>query len=290
MMIASDQLEAFSAVARLAHFSNAAKSLGLTQSALSLRIKKLEGSLASTLFVRNRGGVHLTEAGYTLLKYASLKDSLENEVLEKILGSTGNADNSEVRGTLRVGAFSSIARSIILPALTPLLQKNPKVSLQLITREMDELFGALRRSEVDFLFLDRALEEESLVSTLVGYEQNVLARPRDRAFPTNVYLDHDERDPVTLRYLATHKIKLGAKDRRMFLDDVYGLVDGVRFGLGRAVLPLHLIRDQRGIIRDPGFKPIKSPVYLHYYQQPYYSKLHAEVIQVLLKLDAFQLR
>jgi DNA-binding transcriptional LysR family regulator len=285
MIIASDQLEAFSAVARLAHFSNAAKSLGLTQSALSLRIKKLEDSLGATLFVRSRSGVSLTDAGQTLLKYASLKESLENEVLEQIMGSTGTATITELRGTLRIGAFSSIARSIILPALAPLLQKNPKISLQLITREMDELLGTLRRSEVDFLFLDRALEDESITSALVGHEQNVLARPKGRAFPANVYLDHDERDTVTLRYLASHKVKLGPKDRRMFLDDVYGLVDGVRLGLGRAVLPLHLIQSQHGITPDSDFKPVKSPVYLNYYQQPYYSKLHAEVLRVLLKFD-----
>ena len=38
-----------------------------------------------------------------------------------------------------------------------------------------------------------------------------------------------------------------ARPERRFLDDVYGLLDGVRLGYGAAVLPLHLVREERDL-------------------------------------------
>ncbi|MEQ1879263.1 MAG: hypothetical protein ABL958_21690, partial [Bdellovibrionia bacterium] len=85
-------------------------------------------------------------------------------------------------------------------------------------------------------------------------------------------------DRITLRYL---KRKSAAGLKRRYLDDVYGLLDGVRLGYGRAVLPLHLIEDQSDLqVLEPE-KVLTIPIVLHYYQQPFYSRLHQSVVEHL---------
>lgn len=56
-------LETFSKAAELSNFTGAAKGLGLTQAAVSQRIRALEKSLGKSLFDRMGGRVLLTEAG-----------------------------------------------------------------------------------------------------------------------------------------------------------------------------------------------------------------------------------
>lgn len=56
-------LRVFEAAARLENFSNAARELGLTQAAVSQRIRNLEGRLGKPLFTRLPRGVELTVEG-----------------------------------------------------------------------------------------------------------------------------------------------------------------------------------------------------------------------------------
>ena len=51
-------------------------------------------------------------------------------------------------------------------------------------------------------------------------------------------------------------------------------------GIRSAVVPEHLIEDVKGLEIVEG-KPLGVPVYLQYFKQPYYSKLHQSVVQVL---------
>jgi DNA-binding transcriptional LysR family regulator len=279
--MSSDQLEAFAVVAREAHFSKAAGTLGITQSALSLRIQKLEDFIGATLFIRGRAGVKLTDAGQELVRYSTLKSSLEADVLGKISGSD---QAHQVQGLIRVGGFSSVMRSMVLPAVSEVLHAHPKVSLKLVTRELDELPAALQRAEVDFLILDRKLDFEGVESIFLGNEVNVLAQSKAHSktknVRTDVFLDHDEQDQTTFKFFKAQSSE-PREIRRIYLDDIYGIIDGVTLGLGRAVLPKHLVEGISSIEVDLKFKAIESPVFLNYYRQPYYSRLHALVQESL---------
>jgi DNA-binding transcriptional LysR family regulator len=277
MSLSSLQLDAFVVVARERHFSNAAKVLSITQSALSLRIKNLEDELNTTLFIRNRSGVQLTETAHSLLRYCQLKDSLETELLSDLLPSHRN----EFAGIIRIGGFSSVMRSLILPAISPLLRENPKVKLHLATRELEELPSLLRRGEVDYVVLDRQLEDESLEKVPLGEEEYVLASPKKRKVPADSFLDHDENDQTTSRFFQIQSTQRSGPMHRLFLDDIYGIMDGVKQGLGRAVLPKHLVENDPALQIEKGFKSLRTPIVLHYVKRPYYSKLHQAVINFL---------
>jgi len=64
---------------------------------------------------------------------------------------------------------------------------------------------------------------------------------------------------------------------------VYGIMDGVAHGMGEAILPEHLVRHDKRLRIVSGRKPLKIPVYLQYYKQPFYAKLTTAVVERLLK-------
>lgn len=67
-----DLLKTFLEVAKLKHFGKAADRVCITQSAVSARIKLLEDTLGTTLFVRKRNQIELTTAGRKLANSAEL--------------------------------------------------------------------------------------------------------------------------------------------------------------------------------------------------------------------------
>lgn len=268
----SAQLEAFFVCAQTKNFTQAAQRLHITQSALSQRIMNLEESLETTLFIRDRSGLRLTEAGDILLRYSIVKEKIEADWLGQIRKKADGA----LSGQLRIGGYSSIMRSVVLPSLSGLLN-DQAIQLRLVTRELYELNALLKSGEIDFMLHSEPHESETFTQELLGYEKLVLIRKRGSA-DSETYLDHDERDRTTLDFL---KLKRSEKIHRHYLDDIYGIIDGVHLGFGQAVVPWQLIKEDRQIEIVKKYKPQMSPVYLIYYQQPYYSKLQLKAIELL---------
>jgi DNA-binding transcriptional LysR family regulator len=263
MSLSSLQLDAFQAVARQRSFSAAAKLLSLTQSALSQRVLKLEDELGATLFLREPAGIRLTELGERLLRYCESKGRLEEEFLA--------ADPEEIQGLLRVGSFSTLSQSVLLPILGGLMKEHPKVRLELLNAEMRDLPSLLSSGRVDFLFTNAALEKQGVESLLVGHEENVLVRPTGKS--PDIYLDHDPEDPTTIDFFRLQEKKQMPLNRS-YLDEIYTILEGVKLGLGQAVAPLHIAKGRKGIEVAPGFKPLRLPIFLSYYSQSYYTRLH----------------
>jgi len=113
MKLSQIQLEAFQEVARLGSFTKAAQHLNLTQSALSHRIKNLEDEFETALFVRQGGGIRLTELGTKLLQFCRVQSQAEEEFLLDLISK--NAKNVKFSGTLRIGGVSSAIRSLVMP-------------------------------------------------------------------------------------------------------------------------------------------------------------------------------
>lgn len=239
MRMPSLNLHAFYVAARLGHFTHASKELHITQSALSQRIAKLEQELETTLFIRDKKNLRLTESGEKLLRYCQVSEALENEFLEKLTTTT-----HEYAGSIHIGCFSSVGRSLIIPAMKPLLTKHPKLSFHLYTEEVPDLLSLLSSSAANYII---TTEENQPLNELechfLGYEENVLVKAKSA--PKNpVYLDHDKEDPTTRNYFKQNHLRFSPQQHH-YLDDVYGLIEGVKQGLGLAVLPLHLIQQEK---------------------------------------------
>ncbi|MCB0368365.1 MAG: LysR family transcriptional regulator [Bdellovibrionales bacterium] len=267
----SNQLEAFFRVAQTKNFTKASEQLHITQSALSQRILNLEEELGTTLFIRDRSGLRLTETANKLVRFCLAKNDLENDFLSTLKAS------SEYTGIVRIGGFSSVLRSVVLPALSSFLNKHMDVQLMILTKEISELYDLLKTGEVDFILTDHKYERDEFESIRLGYELNVLVESKTSK-SCDIYLDHDPSDEITIKYLRKNGIK-DNKIKRRYLDDVYGLIDGVKMGLGRAVLPIHLIKDDKSLrVVNPKMF-LQTEVYLNFFKQSYYSKLHQQTLK-----------
>jgi DNA-binding transcriptional LysR family regulator len=268
MKINSAHLEAFYSIAKTLNFTRAAEALHVTQSALSQRIAKLEEDLETTLFIRDKKSIRLTIAGEQVLRHCQVMDGVESELLSKLKNS-----GSDLVGTIRIGGFSSVTRSLLIPSLKKIMQDNPKLSIQLMTKEIRELHQLLKSAEVDYILTSEASNSPDIESIFLGYEANVLVKSK-KLKATDVFLDHDENDPVTKWYCSQTKANFKISQMR-YLDDVYGLIDGVKNEYGIAVLPLHLIKDEKDLDIIDKNRILKVPIYLQFFSQPYYRKTHS---------------
>ena len=276
MSLPAHQLDAFHAVAETGGFSRAAKRLGVTQPALSQRIQQLEAELKRRLFVRSPTGVTVTDAGARLLRYCEVQRALESEVLDDL--AVEKPGDTKLSGTVRVAAFSSIARSCILPAIALVFRDNPRLIADVSVREMGELEGLLGQGSSELVLLDHVAMRPDVEHVVLGQEELVLVESRHPHARDDVYLDHDPEDTTTLEFLGKNGVKTNYV-RRSFFDDVYGVLDAAALGFGRAVVPRHLLVGAyaESLFVVPDMKTTRSPVVMHHFRQPSYTRAHVAV-------------
>lgn len=277
MSLSSLYLDAFVEVSKQKSFSAAAKKLHITQSALSQRILNLEKELGTTLFIRDRAGIQLTEIAKTLLRYCRSKEFLESEFNKNLETSKENKSG----GVLRVGGFSTITKSILLPVISQILKTNHHTQLELLCKEVRELSKLLQCGQVDFIFSTQPMSKQGVENHLLGYEENVLIRPKDKSHIKDVFLDHDENDSTTFHFFQIQKNK-NKIYKQIYLDNIHLILEGVQLGMGLAVAPLHMVRNstQFEVIKD--YKSLYMPVYLSYYVQSYYTDFQKNCIKHFL--------
>lgn len=120
------QYNIFLTVVQEGNLSNAAKTLYISQPAISKAIKKLEESLGCTLFRRTSKGVSLTEDGellYKHIKQAFSEISAGEDLLRtrKKLGV----------GRIRFGASTTLCKHFLLPKLKSFVKDNPHISISI---------------------------------------------------------------------------------------------------------------------------------------------------------------
>lgn len=276
MSLSSLQLDAFLAAAKSLNFSRAAESLFITQSALSQRIKNLELTMGAILFIRDPSQIKITEIGEKLLRYCQTKDSMEDELLINLTSKEGG----ELAGITRIGAFSSILRSVVIPSMSSLLRKYPKIQCDFIHEETPVLPSLLDRSECDFVILDYPMDSPLIEKHLLGYEEYIVIESQEYSCPENIYLDNSPGDTATEHFFSSQDGSPPEYGRR-FMGETYGIIAGVEAGLGRSVMPVHLLSGRPHLKKVEGFKLYKRNITLHYKKQSYYSQLHKRVVEQL---------
>jgi DNA-binding transcriptional LysR family regulator len=277
----SAQIESFMVLARELNFSRAAEVLHITQPALTKRIQNLEQALGQALFLRLRGGLELTESGRILQRYAASIEHQEQEVLDSLVGDKRVAGG--IAGFFRIAAFSSSLRSVVVPALGVLLRANPRLTCQTIKAEVHELHDMLIDNKIDFCVSLAECERMGVDNVQIGIERNILIESARFAGRPDCYIDHEPRDNFTERFFLSQTGSTVPKMQRVYFDDIYGLIDAVSQGIGRAVVPVHLVRPEHGVRAVPGYRPFEVPVLLQFHKQPYYTKLQRAVIDTMTR-------
>lgn len=114
-----NQLKYFIAVVRCLSFTEAAKSLFMTQPALSRQIQAMEAELGTQLFIRDKKTLKLTPGGSAL--YSKLPDFLRQ--YEEMMEDARNA-NRDFEGQLRIGFLDIYDASSLFPPVVEAFQRN----------------------------------------------------------------------------------------------------------------------------------------------------------------------
>lgn len=121
-------LDAVVAIMRRGSFRAAAADLGISTTALSNAIGKLETDLGVRLFNRTTRSVSLTDAGLTFV-------SKTGPALEEIHAAMDIARSQQAvpSGVLRINAFATAARYILPTLILPFVRQHPQVHIDLVT-------------------------------------------------------------------------------------------------------------------------------------------------------------
>lgn len=268
-------LTAFLTVCATQNFTRAAQALHITQSALSHRIRRFEASIGTKLLMRESSNFSLTGAGHEVLLFGQKKRMLENDLRLKLMA---NHDDATLV-TLRFGAFSSVLRSVIMPSLGAFIREHDNLGVEFFAKEIYELAPLLVSGALDFAVLNYELSHPQFEKVHLFDEENVLIQPKNFK-ASDTYLDHDPKDQTTLSFFAFHN-KSHEQLKRRYCDDIYGIIDGVRLGLGRAVVPLHLVRDCSDIEITDSEAIFTTPVILHFLKLHREDRFHQKIIHAL---------
>lgn len=123
-----NDFDAVLAVGRRASFRAAALDLGMSTSALSNTIARLESQLGVRLFNRTTRSVALTDAGRRLIEQITPALGDIREALDTV-----RAQQDTPAGTLRINTFATAGREVIVPLVLECLRRFPQIRIDLVT-------------------------------------------------------------------------------------------------------------------------------------------------------------
>lgn len=131
-------LRTFVAVVDLGSFSGAARTLGISQPAVTMQVQALESSVGTPLLDRRYRRIDLTEAGAVLIEHArAVLDQIE-EASEQIASLSGT-----VSGRLVIAASTTPGDYVIPRLLGGFLAANPQVSVAISVRDSTQVAAAV---------------------------------------------------------------------------------------------------------------------------------------------------
>ncbi|QEI07142.1 LysR family transcriptional regulator [Pigmentiphaga aceris] len=233
------ELKTFVAVARYGTFASAGAHIGLTQSAVSAQMQRLEQSLGLVLFERTGRSARLNAQGEATLARA--------EEIVKLWGGLGDLGQApESGGKLRIGAITSVQAGPLADALAGFHAASPGCHTRIVPGVSLNLLGMVDSGDVDLAVMIRppfALPAE------VGWE--VLARePFVLLVPAKLAAQDWRELLAEQAFVRYDRTSFGGRLVEQFLrqqridvnevaeiDDQEGLVRLVGCGLGVALVP-----------------------------------------------------
>ncbi|NNC99153.1 MAG: LysR family transcriptional regulator, partial [Gammaproteobacteria bacterium] len=148
----------FIEVARTRHFGHAAENLCISQSAVSARIRALEESLGTPLFVRERSNVHLSPEGEALLTHAKIIVTTWNRLRQEAGMPLGAATR------VVIGGLSGLWDITLQTWLDKILAEEPGLSVAADIYGTTALTNRVINGTMDIAFVYDAPQSEDLVA------------------------------------------------------------------------------------------------------------------------------
>ncbi len=161
----------FVAVVENGGFSAAARTLGISKSAVSKRINQLEKQLGVRLLHRTTRKLSLTEAGERYFEHAAHALTAAGQAEDAVTELQG-----EPQGQLRINAPMSFGRLHVAPLIPKLLQRYPKLQIDLV---MDDRKVDLVAAGFDVAIRSGRLPDSTLVARKLAPLRQVLCASPD---------------------------------------------------------------------------------------------------------------
>ena len=176
-----EQLRIFVAVAEREHLTQGARTLNLTQSAVSSAIATLETRCATRLFDRIGRRIVLTEAGRLFLTEARAvlaRAAAAEAVLSDLSGL--------VRGSLALMASQTVANYWLPPLIQRFRREHPGIAVSLAIGNSETVTAAIHGGVADLGFIEGEIEDPSLAMTAVAENELVIVVPADHPWTRNI--------------------------------------------------------------------------------------------------------
>jgi DNA-binding transcriptional LysR family regulator len=241
------QLRAFVAIAESGTFTAGAARVHVTQAAISMQIRQLEGETHTQLFVRAPRRVILTEAGEKLLVRAYVILREHDAALEELAELTGAQ-----RGRLRIGSASAMVSAAPLPQiLRGLRQTYSGAEASVVSGTSELLVQQVLAGELDAAFVSLPVEARGIQTELLSEDYLVaIASPRHRLAKQKV---------VSAYALGGEKLILGERggNTRRLIDQFFaqaGVTLKVAMELSRLAAIKRMVEEDMGV----GIVPLQS--------------------------------
>lgn len=162
-----DLLTVFLAVAKADNFRAAADRLGITRSAVSQSIRRLEDRLSATLVTRTTRAVRLTEAGAQL--FADLSRPMSE--IAAALDEVGGTDRP--RGHLRLAVTSIAEQFLSGPLLATFAAQHPHISIDVTVTDAE--FDIVAAGYDAGVRLGEIIEQDMIAVPITSFEREMVA-------------------------------------------------------------------------------------------------------------------
>lgn len=224
-----DWLECFVAVVDAGSLSKAAPELHRSQSAVSMKLKKLEAAVGRKLLVRGPRQHQLTPDGQRLLGYARRMLDLHAEAQAAFHGEA-------LTGRVRLGVPDDYAATYLTPVLKRFAPRHGNVEIELDCEQSTSLIPRVERGDLDLALISR---DHARRGTLLFHEPMVwVGSPQFDAWrrdplPVAVY-----ENTSLARRSAIHSLGLQGRRYRVVYNSssLAGQIAAVESGLAVAVL------------------------------------------------------
>lgn len=233
------ELRTLIAIERYGTFGAAAERLGLTQSAVSGHVKRLEEMLGVSIFERTRRSAELNAAGL-----ATIERAREIVVLfDSLAGQEGHVSG----GKLQIGAISSVQSTLLARALSPVRKRFPRVHIRVVPGLSLHLFDQLNADELDLAIIVRPsfellprikwhklVQEPYMLlvpSTATGGEWRSILEVQP-------FIRYDRASFAGRQVDQFLRVRSVALNETMELDDISTIITMVSCGFGVALVPV----------------------------------------------------
>jgi len=227
------KLRVFCTVAETKSFSKASSIIHLTQPAVSLQVQALEEIYETKLFDRSNNTVTLTPAGRLLYKYAKDILNLYATVSRDIGGLTGL-----VKGSLTVGASSTVANYVLPAVVADFRRIHPKTRVNLLVGNSKKVVEMLNSGTIDVGLIEGEVNRQKIVMERLAEDELVLIMPPSHplAGRKDIPVAELAREPFIIRedgsgtrqMIEKHLSKHGLTPQNMNISLILGSTEAIK--------------------------------------------------------------